>query len=108
MVPRTAIAFSAVEAIMNLSVCSACFFFNDTATTEIYTLSLHDALPISQEIQQARPLALPGQLDDMPRGRVSVDLDPQLLCPLHERRDLRIHGHGVLSRSPAEIGRAHV
>src|SRR3712207_7784931 len=26
----------------------AVFFFNDTATTEIYTLSLHDALPISQ------------------------------------------------------------
>src|SRR2546425_11468716 len=25
------------------------FFFNDTATTEIYTLSLHDALPISRE-----------------------------------------------------------
>src|SRR5256885_9646432 len=25
------------------------FFFNDTATTEIYTLSLHDALPISHE-----------------------------------------------------------
>src|SRR5687767_16015170 len=25
------------------------FFFNDTATTEIYTLSLHDALPIFQE-----------------------------------------------------------
>jgi len=24
------------------------FFFNDTATTEIYTLSLHDALPISK------------------------------------------------------------
>src|SRR3712207_8380111 len=24
-----------------------CFFFNDTATTEIYTLALHDALPIS-------------------------------------------------------------
>src|SRR5687768_17677498 len=24
-----------------------CLFFNDTATTEIYTLSLHDALPIS-------------------------------------------------------------
>src|SRR6266566_9089265 len=29
--------------------CSHCFFFfNDTATTEIYTLSLHDALPISR------------------------------------------------------------
>src|SRR2546430_10700992 len=26
--------------------CIRCFFFNDTATTEIYTLSLHDALPI--------------------------------------------------------------
>src|SRR3712207_7536737 len=26
--------------------CCALFFFNDTATTEIYTLSLHDALPI--------------------------------------------------------------
>ena len=25
------------------------FFFNDTATTEIYTLSLHDALPIYQK-----------------------------------------------------------
>src|SRR3989475_11614013 len=28
--------------------CSHFFFFNDTATTEIYTLSLHDALPISR------------------------------------------------------------
>src|SRR3712207_6934174 len=27
-----------------------CFFFNDTATTEIYTLSLHDALPISGKL----------------------------------------------------------
>src|SRR6266581_6146941 len=30
------------------SFLSFCFFFNDTATTEIYTLSLHDALPISR------------------------------------------------------------
>src|SRR6266850_8571866 len=30
--------------------CSS-FFFNDTATTEIYTLSLHDALPISLSAQ---------------------------------------------------------
>src|SRR3712207_7486849 len=28
--------------------CRKCFFFNDTATTEIYTLSLHDALPICE------------------------------------------------------------
>src|SRR2546426_12358551 len=31
-----------------LSSCGSFFFFNDTATTEIYTLSLHDALPISR------------------------------------------------------------
>src|SRR2546430_13265776 len=30
------------------------FFFNDTATTEIYTLSLHDALPISSEARAVR------------------------------------------------------
>src|SRR3712207_9389146 len=29
------------------------FFFNDTATTEIYTLSLHDALPISGHFAKA-------------------------------------------------------
>src|SRR5256885_9045054 len=32
------------------------FFFNDTATTEIYTLSLHDALPICFEVVQAQPV----------------------------------------------------
>src|ERR1041384_6766323 len=40
------------------------FFFNDTATTEIYTLSLHDALPIL-------PLVQP------PRGEVGRDRRPQ-------------------------------
>src|SRR2546426_9921112 len=39
------------------------FFFNDTATTEIYTLSLHDALPISPEtssLPSSRAAAPPG------------------------------------------------
>src|SRR2546422_5725937 len=37
---------------------SSFFFFNDTATTEIYTLSLHDALPISAGAgHSARPRA---------------------------------------------------
>src|SRR5256885_9234524 len=31
------------------------FFFNDTATTEIYTLSLHDALPILPELVEEHP-----------------------------------------------------
>src|SRR3712207_8041484 len=34
--------------------CMLYFFFNDTATTEIYTLSLHDALPIS-DVRRVRP-----------------------------------------------------
>src|SRR5256885_12013383 len=34
------------------------FFFNDTATTEIYTLSLHDALPISPSAPKSSPLTL--------------------------------------------------
>src|SRR3712207_7091008 len=37
-----------------------CFFFNDTATTEIYTLSLHDALPISANLAwKSRPCSTP-------------------------------------------------
>src|SRR2546430_15467194 len=35
------------------------FFFNDTATTEIYTLSLHDALPISVNVRGQRPMKRP-------------------------------------------------
>src|SRR5208282_6926429 len=38
------------------------FFFNDTATTEIYTLSLHDALPISGRaswLNTAKPMKYP-------------------------------------------------
>src|SRR6266700_32429 len=40
------------------------FFFNDTATTEIYTLSLHDALPISARPTCAFPSAKPAKLLD--------------------------------------------
>src|SRR5256885_7410632 len=36
------------------SSCFFFFFFNDTATTEIYTLSLHDALPISPQLRPGR------------------------------------------------------
>src|SRR2546430_4497737 len=35
------------------------FFFNDTATTEIYTLSLHDALPISSSAAATRNSSAP-------------------------------------------------
>src|SRR5258708_27934550 len=36
--------------------CSHFFFFNDTATTEIYTLSLHDALPILGRLEKSAKL----------------------------------------------------
>src|SRR2546430_17395469 len=45
------------------------FFFNDTATTEIYTLSLHDALPICQaafklsKFSRNRVIGMAGVLD---------------------------------------------
>src|SRR5688572_32761471 len=42
-----------------MSVLSFFFFFNDTATTEIYTLSLHDALPIFRQERTGRPCAAP-------------------------------------------------
>src|SRR3989441_12300342 len=47
------------------------FFFNDTATTEIYTLSLHDALPIcSRPVQRHRRGWLPRGRRAAPEGRV--------------------------------------
>src|SRR2546429_6976598 len=39
------------------------FFFNDTATTEIYTLSLHDALPIYHTFEELIEVAGPGVAD---------------------------------------------
>src|SRR5258708_30280654 len=41
---------------------STFFFFNDTATTEIYTLSLHDALPISAADHRLAARVVPGRL----------------------------------------------
>src|SRR3712207_8340726 len=60
------------------------FFFNDTATTEIYTLSLHDALPIcSQE-------SCPGPQVAASRRRPScATTAPPALCWSRPRRPVR-------------------
>src|SRR2546426_8086731 len=54
------------------------FFFNDTATTEIYTLSLHDALPIYLELLQDGVPRLaherPGPLDELLATEVEAGL----------------------------------
>src|SRR5256885_13236876 len=49
------------------------FFFNDTATTEIYTLSLHDALPISDRVLQLLRVVDPGQFEDPDADPVARD-----------------------------------
>src|SRR2546430_13121179 len=41
------VTFCVIVCISRIGLIVIIFFFNDTATTEIYTLSLHDALPIS-------------------------------------------------------------
>src|SRR3712207_7653779 len=78
-----------------------CFFFNDTATTEIYTLSLHDALPISPQRARgarhavhprgaARRAALPAVLALLPGlrlvlGRVGLAVAQQPADPKSTR-----------------------
>src|SRR2546429_932662 len=60
------------------------FFFNDTATTEIYTLSLHDALPISRMAAGQEPGAV---------GRVLARCHPG-----PDRKSTRLNSsHGYIS-----------
>src|SRR5215204_7019989 len=62
-----------------MSLCShmffSFFFFNDTATTEIYTLSLHDALPISRRRSTRTAAPCPGPVACTPRDRKSTRLN---------------------------------
>src|SRR5258706_13885206 len=72
------------------------FFFNDTATTEIYTLSLHDALPISAALQLARHVrrragTQSGRRAESPAAGTRrphparAERDGALLCPRNAR-----------------------
>src|SRR5256885_7638709 len=63
------------------------FFFNDTATTEIYTLSLHDALPIY----------LPAE------GRKSVSAAELKMATQLERRNVRSEEHTSELQSPCNL-----
>src|SRR3712207_6930392 len=66
--------------------CVLFFFFNDTATTEIYTLSLHDALPICR----ARGVQRGGQAD---AGRRRAD-PLRVRGQRRQRRDRQAVGRG--------------
>src|SRR2546430_13495591 len=60
------------------------FFFNDTATTEIYTLSLHDALPISRRAGGRRYVRARRRRAD--RRRATSDC-PRTRSPGRRQRD---------------------
>src|SRR3989442_15489784 len=67
------------------------FFFNDTATTEIYTLSLHDALPISLRTLKTAPSMVP-----MTRsGRPSPSQSPTDLVIGTDRKSTRLNSSHV-------------
>src|SRR5256886_9864800 len=78
------------------------FFFNDTATTEIYTLSLHDALPISHRRDQLECL-----IRYTARGAVSLerleqdangDLVSTFTHPWSDRKSTRLNSsHSQIS-----------
>src|SRR3712207_8982634 len=76
------------------------FFFNDTATTEIYTLSLHDALPISAPLRLLRPAPAGGQAAPLQyrcigrrrgRGRAYRRPDPRPLAQGPDRKSTRLN-----------------
>src|ERR1039458_10851652 len=73
------------------------FFFNDTATTEIYTLSLHDALPISKtsspQWSHLRPIQANSEGHLSPRGNEASDVLPEQHVPEY------LKGQGPCSQS---------
>src|SRR2546422_4909673 len=80
------------------------FFFNDTATTEIYTLSLHDALPISQfggpPPGRRHLTAGEGRSDacGSVRGEPGRDRQRRLRLCLEDRKSTRLNSsHGYIS-----------
>src|SRR3712207_9219702 len=58
-----------MESVVLYFSLSFLFFFNDTATTEIYTLSLHDALPICRRARPRQPPAADGGVAVRVRAR---------------------------------------
>src|SRR2546430_16219494 len=67
------------------------FFFNDTATTEIYTLSLHDALPISRTGGAGRRRQIrPQRLHDQPAAGAVERARP----PIGGHQDVAGQGDG--------------
>src|SRR2546426_6460087 len=73
------------------------FFFNDTATTEIYTLSLHDALPISRALALARRFAPEGARVE---HQIAECPEADTLLREREQHHSREHHDGAERRLP--------
>ena len=81
------------------------FFFNDTATTEIYTLSLHDALPICYSLILFAAIRPPsGVIKAVSRLQKGV---PGARWSGPEKLHITVGYFGEVAE-PLEIGRAHV
>src|SRR6266542_809664 len=82
----------------------AFFFFNDTATTEIYTLSLHDALPICRGRPTGSRTSPPRPPDPRARGGAVSTRIPRRVCAALRSRSLYANGgHLVLGRADERI-----
>src|SRR3712207_9434064 len=82
------------------------FFFNDTATTEIYTLSLHDALPISAAHQRRPGDRWPRALRADHEGRLRRGEEGAGRRPDDEGR-LRDHRTGPRDRKSTRLNSSH-
>src|SRR5258708_29680699 len=74
------------------------FFFNDTATTEIYTLSLHDALPISARPGDGGESALDDRLLRLERASRARAHRPARALHRGDRKSTRLNSsHQIIS-----------
>src|SRR5438067_13505028 len=76
------------------------FFFNDTATTEIYTLSLHDALPICVALDASGNLYIADPNNNRIRKVAAAPPSPKLLPPpatvvMIDRKSTRLNSSHV-------------
>src|SRR3712207_8751622 len=84
-------------------------FFNDTATTEIYTLSLHDALPISQGQNEVagRDVDRLSDAPGLPGDRHLTHRHLMLIGPLAKRLERLIDVAARIDRKSTRLNSSH-
>src|SRR3712207_9199204 len=87
-------------------MCLMFFFFNDTATTEIYTLSLHDALPILIYAQLSQVLNPPTAAFDT-GGRKGYVANTRLRRPERDNQPATPPGTVAQDRKSTRLNSSH-